>query len=119
MKVRLISSSLPRRVGRLGRRLPWGRVLLLGEIAVILARHVALLDGRERRRLATLLARAARHPRSLSGPDEAELRRLVAKLQPRVLVGSAVRRVVPVPIPARLLYGSPAPQLPPGRRSSR
>ena len=117
--MRPFSRSLPRRIGRVGRRLPWGRVLLLGEIAAILARHVALLDGPERRRLGTLLARAARHPRSLSDQDGAELRRLVAKLQPRVLVGSAVRRVVPVPIPARLLYGARAPQLPPGRRPDR
>lgn len=117
--MRLFSSSLRRRAGHLGRHLPWGRVLLAGELAILLARHVALLDGRERRRLVTLLARAAGRPGSRDPNERAELRRLVAKLQPRVLAGSAVRRLVPVPLPKRVLYGPHSAQLPPDGRTRR
>jgi hypothetical protein len=90
---------------RVAHGVPVARLLLAGEVAMMAGRHVRHLTAAERRRLAAILAAAARHPRSLSRSDQVELAALVAKLEPRLFVGSAVRRVSPVPIPARLLYG--------------
>ena len=85
-----------------------GRLLLLGEIALFAGRHLAKLEPRERRRLATLLARGVRRRGALSAIERAELFFLLAKLEPRSFVGSAVRRLSPVPIPRRLLEGKRA-----------
>jgi len=89
----------------LGRGVPVARLLLAGEVAVMAGRHVARLDPGERRRLASLLGAAARHPTSLGPAEREELARLVARMEPRLFVGSAVRRVSPVPLPPRLLFG--------------
>jgi hypothetical protein len=80
-------------------------VLVAGEVAVMLGKHLALLDARERRRLLALLAAGARRRGALRASERVELMALVAKLEPRLLFGSAARRLSPVPLPRRLLYG--------------
>jgi hypothetical protein len=90
---------------RVGKGIPVARLLLAADVAVMAGRHVSHLDSDERRRLLALLALGARHPRSLDAAQRDELAALVAKLEPRLFLGRAVRRVSPVPLPARLLYG--------------
>jgi len=100
--VSLLRRSLFKHVGR---GVPVARLLLVGEVAVMAGRHISRLDAVERRRLASLLGAAARHPTSLGAAEREELTGLVARMEPRLFLGSAVRRVSPVPLPPRLLYG--------------
>ena len=76
-----------------------GRVLLVGELSLIAWRHLLRLDGP---------ASAADWPscwRSRSGRArltllrQVELRLLLVKLEPRLMLGTAVSRVSPVPLP--------------------
>jgi len=92
-------------VKRLSRGVPVARLLLVAEVAVLAQRHLSKLDRAERRRLLTLLVRARGRPRSLTTAERREFGYLVARLEPRLLLGAAVRRVSPVPVPKRLLYG--------------
>ena len=92
-------------IRRFGRVLPVAQLLLAAEIALLAGRHIAKLGGGERRRLLALVRQARGRPGSLSAAERRELSDLVAKLEPRLFVGSAVKRVSPVPIPKRLLYG--------------
>jgi hypothetical protein len=90
---------------KVARGFPVGRLLLAGEVAMLAGRHLARLDAAERRRLASLLARSAPGRDGLNPAERAELEGLIAKLEPRLLFGTAVRRLSPVPVPRRLLYG--------------
>jgi hypothetical protein len=93
----------------MAKAVPLGRLLLLGEVALMTGRHLKKLDAEERRRLASLVLGSARKHGMLSAGEKVELARLVAKLEPRLLLGTAVRRVSPVPIPGRILYGKRRP----------
>jgi hypothetical protein len=84
---------------------PVARLLLVAEVAILAQRHLSKLDGSQRRRLVTLLVRARGRPRSLTAAERRELGYLLVRLEPRLLLGTAVRRVSPVPVPKRLLYG--------------
>jgi hypothetical protein len=85
---------------------PVGRLLLAGDVAILAGRHLARLNAAERRRLASLVARSAAPGRGgLGAAERVELAALIAKLEPRLLFGTAVRRLSPVPVPRRLLYG--------------
>jgi hypothetical protein len=52
-----------------------------------------------------LLRRSRGRPDSLSTSERKEFDALVAKLEPRRFVGLAVKRLSPVPLPKRLLFG--------------
>jgi hypothetical protein len=84
---------------------PVGRLLLAGDVAMLAGRHLAHLDATERRRLASLAARSAPGRGGLDPAERRELDALIAKLEPRLLFGTAVRRLSPVPVPRRLLFG--------------
>jgi hypothetical protein len=90
---------------RVARGIPVGRLLLAADVARLAGQHLARLDGGERRRLASLLKLAALQRERLDPAAREELEALVAKLEPRLLLGTALKRVSPVPIPRRLLYG--------------
>jgi hypothetical protein len=92
-------------VRRLSRGVPLARLLLVAEAAVLAARHLRKLDSAQRRRLLALLVHARGRPRSLVAAERLEFLYLVARLEPRLLLGTAVRRVSPVPLPKRVLYG--------------
>ena len=98
----LLNSSLPK---RLGRGLPIARLLLVGQVALMAGQHLSRIDGRERRRLATLVGRSRGRLSSLSAAERRELALIVAKLEPHLFMGTALRRLSPVPLPKRLLYG--------------
>ncbi|MCW3029581.1 MAG: hypothetical protein JWN81_2792 [Solirubrobacterales bacterium] len=101
--LRLLSRS--RWVKRLSRGVPVARLLLVAEVGVLAHRHLSKLDRAQRRRLLTLLVRARGRPGSLTAADRREFVYLLAKLEPRLLLATAVRRLSPVPVPKRLLYG--------------
>lgn len=88
---------------------PLARLLLLGEVALMTGKHLRKLDAEERKRLGSLVLGSARKRGTLSAGERIELLRLVAKLEPRLLFGTAMRRVSPVPIPGRILYGKRRP----------
>jgi hypothetical protein len=103
----LITHSLGKATERVPglRRVPLVKLLAAAEIALMARDHMMRLTPAERRRL-VVLVRTGRGRRSrLSDGQRGELERLLAKLEPRALVGSAVGALSPVPLPRRLLYG--------------
>jgi hypothetical protein len=92
-------------VRRLTRGVPVARLLLLAEVGILAQRHLSRLEPGQRRRLLALLLRARGRPASLPARQRRELLRLLARLEPRLLAGTALRRLSPVPLPKRLLYG--------------
>lgn len=104
-------------VKRMLRGVPVIALLSAAEVAMVAKDHFAKLDSTERRRLIALVGRARGRPGSLSGAERDELGVLVAKLEPRLFVGSAADRLSPVPVPKRLLYGSAKQAAPAGKDS--
>jgi hypothetical protein len=103
--------ALPTRsIRRLSHGIPIARLLLVADVALLARRHITRLDRAERRRLLALVRRTRGRPSALTAADRRELAMLVARLEPRLFLGLAVKRLSPVPVPKRLLYG---------RRSSR
>ena len=80
---------------RLFRRFPFFKLLALAQIAVLARHHLRHLDGAERRRLAELVKRGRRMDRT----ERDELRRLLAKVEPRAFVAGAADAFSPVPLP--------------------
>jgi hypothetical protein len=61
----------------------WLRVLALAQLALLIRRHLTLLQSDERSRLAQLVAQSRGRPRrNLSAKEREELLRLVQKLEP-------------------------------------
>jgi len=87
------------------RRIPVVALLSAAEVAVIARDHYRQLSPAERRRLLQLIRLGRGRRNRLTGRERDELERLVAKLEPRRLLGDAADRLSPVPIPRRLLYG--------------
>jgi hypothetical protein len=84
---------------------PVARVLVAAEIAGMAWAHLAKLDGAQRRRMLALLAKSRGRPSYLSDAERDELAALVAAVEPRLFVGSAAGRLIPLPVPRRVLYG--------------
>ena len=83
--------------------LPAAGLLLTADIALLAGRHVARLDATQRRRLVVLARQARGRPNSLDESEREELYALLARLEPRLFIGSAVRRISPVPLPKWLI----------------
>jgi hypothetical protein len=61
----------------------WLRVLAIAQLALLVRRHLTLLEPDERSRLAKLVAQSKGRPkRNLTANDREELLRLVRKLEP-------------------------------------
>jgi hypothetical protein len=61
----------------------WLRVLAVAQLALLVRRHLALLEPDERARMAKLVAQSRGRPqRNLSAAERQELLRLVQKLEP-------------------------------------
>lgn len=61
----------------------WLRVLAVAQIALLARRHLQMLQGDERSRLAGLVAKSKGRPRrNLSANEREEMLRLVRKLEP-------------------------------------
>jgi len=87
------------------RGVPVARLLLVAEVGLLAGHHLARLDARERRRMFSLLGRTRGRPSALTAAERRELMILFARLEPRLFLGTAVRRLSPMPMPKRLLYG--------------
>jgi hypothetical protein len=92
-------------IKRLSHGVPVARLLLVAEVVILTQRHLSKLGPAQRRRLVTLLVRARGRPRSLTAAERREFLSLAATLEPRLLLGTVVRRLSPLPLPHRLLYG--------------
>lgn len=69
--------------------MPW---VMVFELALTLRSHWRRLEPKERARLTELVRKSQGRPMRLSAPERADVRRLVAKLEP----GSIARSVVPI-----------------------
>jgi hypothetical protein len=87
------------------RRIPVFKLLSVAEVALLTRDHVQRLSPDERRRLLTLVREGRGRSQRLTEAEADELRGLLAKLEPRRLVGGTVDRLSPVPLPKRMLYG--------------
>jgi hypothetical protein len=90
---------------RFANGIPIVGALLAVEVAAMAWTHIAKLSGAQRRRLLALLGQSRGRPASLPPGERAELKALLATLEPRLFFGSATKRLSPVPVPKRLLYG--------------
>jgi hypothetical protein len=98
--MRRTGTSLP---VRLARNVPLARLLIAAQVAITVGRQLARLDAGERRRLVELMGEGVRRRGKLSAGEREELRAIVVKLEPHLLLASAVQRLSPVPVPRRLL----------------
>jgi chorismate mutase len=78
------------------RRVPLARLVVLGELAMLAKLHFERLSPAERRRLVMLLKNARGWPRNLSEREQRELKKLVAKVEPKALANEAVERFTPL-----------------------
>jgi hypothetical protein len=78
------------------KRLPLARLVLLAEVALLAKTHYEMLTPTERRRLVTLIRDARGMPRNLSERDQRELRKLVAKVEPKAFATEAVQKFTPL-----------------------
>jgi len=103
----LVNRSLARVAERVPgvRRIPVVALLSAAEVAVLARDHYQRLSPAERRRLVALVRTGRGRRDRLTARERDELERLVAKLEPRRLLGDAAGKLSPVPIPRRLLYG--------------
>jgi hypothetical protein len=101
--VRLLAKHTP--LKRFASGSPMVAMLIAANIAAMAWTHLAKLDDAQRRRLLALLWQARGRPRSLGRRERDELGALVELLEPRLFLGSATKRLSPVPVPKRLLYG--------------
>ncbi len=87
------------------RRVPVVKLISAAEVALLARDHVVRLSPRERRRLVSLVRVGRGRRGRLTADERDELEGLLAKLQPRLLVGEAINRLSPVPLPRRLVFG--------------
>jgi hypothetical protein len=87
------------------RRIPVVKLLSAAEIALLAHEHLMRVTPTERRRLVTLVRVGRGRRARLTKAERDELEQILDKLQPRVLVGEAVDRLSPIPLPRRLVHG--------------
>jgi hypothetical protein len=87
------------------RRLPVLQLLTAAELVLLTREHVMRLNRQERRRLLELVRIGRGRRANLSESEREELAALISKAEPRLLVGRAVEKLSPLPVPRRLLYG--------------
>jgi hypothetical protein len=90
---------------RFAKGFPILRVLVAAEIAGMAWAHLTKLDRAQRRRTLALLVKSRGRASYLTDAERGELAALVAAAEPRLLLGSVARRLSPVPVPKRVLYG--------------
>lgn len=81
------------------------KLLVAAEIALLARDHIMRLDRQERHRLFELVRIGRGRRRDLSDAERDELVVLIARMEPRLLVGHAVKKLSPLPLPRRLVYG--------------
>jgi hypothetical protein len=81
------------------KKIPAARLILLGELLLLAREHMRKLEPQERRRVVVLVRQGRGRPRNLSARDRRELHRLIEKAEPRVFVGSAMKRMTGLGLP--------------------
>lgn len=81
------------------------KMLVAGELALLIRDHVMWLAPPERHRLVELVRLGRGRRRNLSETEREELAGLIAKMEPRLLAGEAVIKIFRLQ-PRRLLHGS-------------
>jgi hypothetical protein len=87
------------------RRVPVVALISAGEVALIARDHVRQLTPEQRHRLVELVRRGRGRRGRLSAREQEELSDLLERLEARQLLGEAIRRVSPVPLPRRIVEG--------------
>jgi hypothetical protein len=87
------------------RRVPLVQVLTAAELALLTREHLMRLTPDERHRLLTLVRIGHGRRARLTASERIELEDIVDKLAPRHLVGEAVSKLSPMPLPRRLTHG--------------
>ena len=102
-----VTRSLGRTVSRVPglRHVPVLKPLVAAEIALLARDHIMRLDRQERHRLVELVRIGRGRRRNLSDAERDELVVLMARMEPRLLAGHAVKKLSPLPLPRRLVYG--------------
>jgi hypothetical protein len=80
------------------RRLPFFKLYAVAQTVLLARRHLRKLEPADRRRLAELVRRG----RHMDRTERDELRRLLAKLEPRAFAAAAADAFSPLPLPQRL-----------------
>jgi hypothetical protein len=79
--------------------MPLFRLLAVAQTALLVRRHLQRLDANDRRRLAELVRRG----RGMNAAEREELRRLLAKLEPRAFAVTTANAFSPLPLPRWLV----------------
>lgn len=87
------------------RRVPVMRLLLLGEVALLLKNHIERLTPAERRRLVVLMRNTKGMPGRLSAAERAELERIIAKAEPMLFASTAAQKFSPFNFPGNSKRG--------------
>ncbi len=83
------------------RRMPFFKLLAVGQTVLLAHRHYRHLDSADRRRLSALV----RKGRGMSAGEREELRGLLGKLEPRAFAFAAADALSPLPLPLRRFAG--------------
>lgn len=83
-------------IGLAGRLSPWARAIAIGEVALILKRHIDKLGPGELGELRTLLTKSKGRPGNLTKTERARLMTLVRKLEPGAFAKSAATSATPL-----------------------
>jgi hypothetical protein len=78
------------------RRMPLARLVLLAELGMLAKVHFERLSPAERRRLVLLVKNAKGWPQNLSEREQRELKKLVAKVEPKAFANEAFERFSPL-----------------------
>jgi len=107
MPPRFVTRSVGRAAGRVPgvRRIPVLKLLVAAELAMLARDHITRLSPYERRRLFQLVRLGRGRRRNLTDDERDELEALIAKMEPRLLIGLAMDKLSPVHLPRRVLYG--------------
>lgn len=102
-----VTHTIGRSVNRVPglRRVPMLKLLAAAEVAMLARDHVMMLNHDERKRLVELARIGRGRRRNLTEAEREELIDLVARMEPRLLVGEAAKKLSPLPLPRRLVYG--------------
>jgi hypothetical protein len=87
------------------KRLPWLKVLVVAEIALLARDHMLRLSTEERKRMLELVRTHRGRARNLSPVEQDELAALVAKAEPRLFAGTVADKLSPFPLPKRIIRG--------------
>jgi hypothetical protein len=79
------------------RRMPFLKVLAIGQMVLLARRHFLQLDGDDRRRLRELVMRG----KAMNAAERDELRHLLGKLEPAAFAFATADAFSPIPIPGR------------------